>query len=299
MLSLILVGFGKMGIAHYRTIEESTKSNLYGIIDPNIDKKIKKNPEIRFFSDINELDFNNFDIDGAVVSSSTDSHYGIVKKLLVNEIPILVEKPLTTNIKELDELLNIRDGNNSIIRVGFIELHNPVLPHIRKIINKNIKKINISRLSTPINNKRGLSDVLYDLAIHDISIIDNLFGLTSHRINTKNLQKTDNQVSSAEVSFTLNDIDVSLTTSNSASLNKREWEVYTDEFLYIFDFLNLKIIKKHTEKEISPEVKSLNFDISSLHKQLDDFILSIEKKDSDYKHLETIKNTHYFIESLY
>jgi len=298
MQNLILIGYGKMGNAHRRTIEKSTKSDLIGIVDPQF---ANNNSEqgIKCYSDLSEIDFDDSNIDGAIVASSTNSHYEIVKSLLLNKIPVLVEKPVTVKITELDELIKISKESSTIMRVGFIELYNPVLIHIEKLIIENINNIKISRLSPPDGMQRGLSDVLYDLAIHDISIINKLFNLKDFQMATKDLNKKNDLVSEANISFTIGNINFLLETSNIADEKKRIWEVFTDNFLYVLDLVELKITKKDliTKKIFSEQ--QLTVDTQPLDAQLDDFILYIQKNNNDYKHLEIIKNTHCFIQNLY
>jgi predicted dehydrogenase len=298
MQNLILIGYGKMGNAHRRTIEKSTKSDLIGIVDPQF---ANNNSEqgIKCYSDLSEIDFDDSNIDGAIVASSTNSHYEIVKSLLLNKIPVLVEKPVTVKITELDELIKISKESSTIMRVGFIELYNPVIIHIEKLIIENINNIKISRLSPPDGMQRGLSDVLYDLAIHDISIINKLFNLKDFQMATKDLNKKNDLVSEANISFTIGNINFLLETSNVADEKKRIWEVFTDNFLYVLDLVELKITKKDliTKKIFSEQ--QLTVDTQPLDAQLDDFILYIQKNNNDYKHLEIIKNTHCFIQNLY
>jgi predicted dehydrogenase len=298
MQNLILIGYGKMGNAHRRTIEKSTKSDLIGIVDPQF---ANNNSEqgIKCYSDLSEIDFDDLNIDGAIVASSTNSHYEIVKSLLLNKIPVLVEKPVTVKITELDELIKISKESSTIMRVGFIELYNPVIVHIEKLIIENINNIKISRLSPPDGMQRGLSDVLYDLAIHDISIINKLFNLKDFQMATKDLNKKNDLVSEANISFTIGNINFLLETSNIADEKKRIWEVFTDNFLYVLDLVELKITKKDliTKKIFSEQ--QLTVDTQPLDAQLDDFILYIQKNNNDYKHLEIIKNTHCFIQNLY
>ena len=299
MSNLLLIGLGKMGNAHLKTIEESAKSHLYGIVDPLFANNNDSEPRVRCYSDLSEVDLNDSNIDGAIVASSTSSHYDIVKTLLLNKIPVLVEKPVTVKIKELHELLKISKESSTIMRVGFIELYNPVIVHIEKLIIENINNIKISRLSPPDGMQRGLSDVLYDLAIHDISIINKLFNLKDFQMATKDLNKKNDLVSEANISFTIGNINFLLETSNIADEKKRIWEVFTDNFLYVLDLVELKITKKDliTKKIFSEQ--QLTVDTQPLDAQLDDFILYIQKNNNDYKHLEIIKNTHCFIQNLY
>ena len=122
-----------MGKSHFKTIKESKSASVYGIIDPNQSISISEN--VKIFNSIEELDFQNLAFDCAIIASSTESHFKISSKLLASKIPILVEKPLTANINELNNLLQLQKQSNSILRVGFIELYNPAVSFLKNIKN--------------------------------------------------------------------------------------------------------------------------------------------------------------------
>jgi hypothetical protein len=116
---------------------------------------------------------------------------------------------------------------------------------------------------------------------------------------TKDLNKKNDLVSEANISFTIGNINFLLETSNIADEKKRIWEVFTDNFLYVLDLVELKITKKDLiTKRIFSE-QQLIVNTQPLDAQLDDFSLYIQKNINDYNHLEIIKNTHYFIQNLY
>ena len=299
MLNVLLVGYGRMGILHYEAIKKSEHSKVYGIIDPNINLKISNNENLKYFKDINELSLENTEIDCVIIASSTNSHYEIAKILLKNNIPILVEKPLCTNIQEMNELLQIRSIRNSIIRVGFIELYNPVIKFVENLSLDKITKIKIRRLSKPPESSRGLSDILYDLTIHDVSILDKLFELNEYKIIEKTLKKTQGLITEAYVDFDLYKIKVSLETSINSSKKERIWEIYTNEYIYYIDLLNIKFSKENIETKEITNIKEFDEDTSPIEQQLNNFISCVNTNNDDIHHVRTIENAHNFINSLY
>jgi len=299
MLNVLLVGYGRMGILHYESINNSKHSKVYGIIDPNINQRISNNAPLKYFKDINDINLENSEIDCGIIASSTNSHYEIAKILLKNNIPMLVEKPLCTNIEELNELLQLRNIHNSIMRVGFIELYNPVIKFLENLSLDKITKIKIRRLSKPPESSRGLSDVLYDLTIHDISILDKLFELNDYKIIEKSLKKTHGLITDAYIDFDLSKIKISLKTSTNSIKKERMWEIYTNEYIYYIDLLDLKVSKKNIHTKKTTNLKEFNEDTSPIEQQLNNFISCVNTNNEDINHIRTIENSHNFINSLY
>jgi predicted dehydrogenase len=294
---ILLIGFGNMGKSHFKTIKESELASVYGIIDPS--KSISMSENVKIFKSIEQIDFQNLAFDCAIIASSTKSHFKISSKLLDYKIPTLVEKPLTDDINELNNLLRLQKQSNSILRVGFIELYNPTVSFLQNINNNEIVKIEISRLSPPPLRKRGLSDVLYDMTIHDISILAKYFELENSKIKYKKFGKNNGLIDYAEIDFDLNNIEINLTSSTRESKKERTWKLYTANNLHIVDFLNFsaKTVDVSTNKILKNY--EFNSETTNLHNQLQDFIDKINKQDLDNKHLKIIKQSHKFIENLY
>ena len=286
-----------MGQSHFNTIKESKLASLYGIVDPNNEDSISNG--IKIFKSIENVDLKNLSFDCAIIASSTGTHFELTSKLLSYNIPVLVEKPLTDNIDELYNLLTIQKESNTILRVGFIELYNPTISYLENIKKNEIVKIEISRLSSPPSKKRGLSDVLYDIAIHDVSILAKHFGLENYKIKDKKFRKKNKMIDYAKIEFDLSNIKINLTSSGRESEKERIWKLYTANYLHKIDFLNYKAeIIDISSNKVLKNFK-FNSDSTNLHNQLEDFIDKINNKDVDNSHLKIIKQSHKFIESLY
>lgn len=292
MLNLLLVGYGKMGNIHAKSIIESKSAKLYGIVDPNLDGEIGKINNVKIYNDLSKVQLDK-GIDGVVVSSTTHSHYSIAQKILDYKLPILIEKPLSINLEEVIYLTKESLKKKIVLQVGFIEIYNPVVNYLKNNEIKNINEVEIFRFSGPVDENRNLENVLYDLAIHDLSVFDFLFSLDNTNILSSETKIHNNKISKAEINFLSNNISVNLNVSNRATHKKRKWKITTNDNLYEIDFLNKNILIGN--KKNDSHLIELNEDISSIDNQLNSFIKKIKNNFIDKEHINNIHKTHEFI----
>ncbi|SFD65822.1 Gfo/Idh/MocA family oxidoreductase [Bacillus sp. UNCCL81] len=58
-------------------------------------------------------------IDAAFVSTATEAHFMITKKLLLNGINVYIDKPISMNFKETEQIVNLAREQGKIAMVGF------------------------------------------------------------------------------------------------------------------------------------------------------------------------------------
>ena len=291
MLKLLLVGYGNMGKVHERAIENSDKALLYGIVDPKVSQLKMK---VLLAKDIAFVDLKK-DIDGVIISSTTKTHFRIAKNAIENKIPTFIEKPISTNIKEVQELTSICLDENIILQTGLIENFNPVVIYLKKEDLSLTKEINIIRTSPPLDKRRELENVVHDLGIHDIGIFDHLYNLENFSLVNKSLVEKNGMISEADITFSSKDIKINLKLSNIAEEKNRSWEIIGNNFSYNIDLLKKKVIKNFNGKE---ERKIFDKSYQPIDLQLDDFLEKIRKKSPDKDHIAKSLNIHNFIDSI-
>jgi len=92
---------------------------------------------------------------------------------LENGVHTLIEKPISDNIGNAEELISISKENNCILLVGHIERYNPVISKIKKEIENNtfghIYSFSSKRLG--MYTPKYKDNVLFDLSVHDIDVM--------------------------------------------------------------------------------------------------------------------------------
>jgi UDP-2-acetamido-3-amino-2,3-dideoxy-glucuronate N-acetyltransferase len=177
-MKLGLIGGGYWG---KNLIREFNNCNvLHTICDINkeaLDKYNIEYPQVITTSSWDDV-LNNSMIDSVCIALPAEMHYSFAKKSLLANKDVYVEKPITLNVDEASELIQIAKDKNKILMVGHLLHYHPCIEKIKDIIKAGtigkIKNIISNRFSLGIFRKQ--ENVLWSFAPHDISIILNLCG---------------------------------------------------------------------------------------------------------------------------
>jgi len=174
MKKLGIIGIGNWGKNLVRELSKihcikkcSSNGNLKNI------RWLKKNyPSIQYVSDSKEI-FADKEINAIIIATPINTHYKLVKKALLSKKHVFVEKPISTNLSEAEELIEIAKKNNLLLFVGHIFIFNEIFKKLIQISNRE----NITHLNF-LWNKFGTfdEDIFLNLISHDLSIILALFG---------------------------------------------------------------------------------------------------------------------------
>jgi UDP-2-acetamido-3-amino-2,3-dideoxy-glucuronate N-acetyltransferase len=170
-LKICVVGVGKWGINHVKTLT-SLRVDVGCIdFDQNRLNFLKESfPNVKIFRSVEESLADNYD--GYVIATPPSSHSEIAKFLILNNKPILVEKPLSLSIDEAQDLKKVLLDNNGKLVVGHLLLFHPAIQKIKSIINEGkigkIQYIYSNRLN--LGTVRTEENVFWSFAPHDISL---------------------------------------------------------------------------------------------------------------------------------
>ena len=119
------------------------------------------------------------EVDAAVIATPVTTHYELARRALENGKHVFVEKPFTTSIRHAEELIELADKKNLKIMVDHTFLFTGAVKKIKQLIDEGVLgrlfyfdsiRINLGLLQSDAN-------VVWDLAPHDLSIMDHLIGL--------------------------------------------------------------------------------------------------------------------------
>lgn len=163
-----VIGTGHLGKIHTKLFKEVENCELIGIYDLDYSraKLVGEEFKVKAFENLDEL----LDaVDAVDIVATTSAHYDLVKQSFAKNRHVFVEKPITAQIWEAEELIKIAEEKKLIIQVGHIERFNPALISLEKY-QLNPLFVQTDRLAQ--FNPRGTDvAVVLDLMIHDIDII--------------------------------------------------------------------------------------------------------------------------------
>ncbi|RXJ66786.1 oxidoreductase [Halarcobacter ebronensis] len=229
MLNIAIIGLGAMGRNHYRILKESNKVNIAALCDVDTSNTYDEN----FYTDVESL-IENENIDAAIVAVPTFLHHDVAIKLIKHKIPLLIEKPVASTLKEAEEILKAAKEFNVKVAIGHVERFNPVVKALKdELKDKEIYSINITRVG-PFPPRIADVGVLTDLSVHDIDLTRYITHKNIMRKAIFKSQKIHNHYEdNAIISFELeNDVIVNLTTNWLTPFKKRTIEVACKEAYY-------------------------------------------------------------------
>ncbi len=176
VLKVGIIGTGKLGSLHTRIYSEIPHVNIAGVCDTDINKAaaVAHQFKTRAFGDYKSLLPL---VDMVSIATPTNTHFEIAKYAILNKKHVLVEKPVTDNLRMARILMKLAKRKKVILQVGHVERFNSAFLATQKLA-VHPRFIECHRLS-PFPNRSLDIGVVFDLMIHDIDIV---LGLVHSRL---------------------------------------------------------------------------------------------------------------------
>ena len=177
-INVCLIGYGYWGKNLLRVLIENHITGKIFVYDKEINRCLAAIQVYSVVIPLNSLDeiINNAEIDAVIIATPTSTHNLLAKQLLRKEKHVLVEKPLTKDLAEARALIKLSLAVSKILMVDHIFLYNPIIRQMKLYVNESfVGKINyIDATRINLGIYQNDTNVLWDLACHDISIINYL-----------------------------------------------------------------------------------------------------------------------------
>jgi predicted dehydrogenase len=173
-----VIGYGYWGPNVVRNLINLEGSEVHAIADMNPAAQArarKAYPGIQITSNAMDV-ITSPEVDVVAIVSPVWTHYELAKAALQNGKHVFVEKPFTSTSSQGEDLVNIAEQKNLTIMVDHTFLFTGAVTRIRKLIDEGAlgnlyyydsTRVNLGLFQHDIN-------VLWDLAPHDLSIMDYL-----------------------------------------------------------------------------------------------------------------------------
>lgn len=173
-----VIGYGYWGPNVVRNLDQLDGSKVVTVCDNNptsLKRVAKAYPHVTVASDSAEL-ISSAEIDAIAVVTPVWTHYELAKAALENGKHVFVEKPFTSNAAQAEELIELAARKNLKIMVDHTFLFTGAVKKIGQLLEEGTlgkiyyydsTRVNLGLFQHDIN-------VVWDLAPHDLSIIDHL-----------------------------------------------------------------------------------------------------------------------------
>src|SRR6266581_4272563 len=175
-----VIGYGYWGPNVVRNLYSLENCQLVTICDKNSDSLRRASrvyPGVELTIDYSEL-LTSTQIDAIAVITPVWTHFELAKTALQNGKHVFVEKPFTSTVAQAEELIELAAQKHLLIMVDHTFLFTGAVKKIRQLMDAGTLGNLYYYDSTRVNLGLFQHDVnvLWDLAPHDLSIMDHLIG---------------------------------------------------------------------------------------------------------------------------
>lgn len=198
MIKVAVIGCGYWGpnlIRNFVTCPETDLVWACDLDEVRLKKVMSPYPGVRRTNDMHEICADD-KVDAVAIATPVHSHYKIAKAALEAGKHVLIEKPLASSVSQGRELVDLAKSRSLQIMCDHIFCYNGAVLKIKEIIDAGTLgeilyfdsvRINLGLFQPDIN-------VIWDLAPHDLSILDFIIGKTPDRLSATGVCHAGNSI---------------------------------------------------------------------------------------------------------
>jgi predicted dehydrogenase len=184
-----VVGCGYWGpnlIRNFRSLPDCQMKAMCDTQEHRIAHLKSLYPEVQGMTDYAHM-LNGVDVDAVIIATAVKSHFQLAKASLLAGKHTFIEKPMAGSAEHCEELIDLARKNGLVLMAAHTFLYSPVVQKIKEIIDQGdigeIRYICSRRLNLGLFQKD--INVAWDLAPHDISIIQHILGEQPISVNCR------------------------------------------------------------------------------------------------------------------
>jgi predicted dehydrogenase len=195
-MKLAIVGLGYWGPNLLRNFNSLKSVDVAYVVDKKTQlfNNFKSSYPSTEFIDNYDIVLNDSSVTAVVIATPVSSHHYLAKAALESGKHVLVEKPMTSTLDEANELISIAENNHLTLMVDHTFLYTGAVMKIKELVESgelgqlryfDSTRINLGLFQADIN-------VLWDLAPHDISILQYVFSEKPYSVQATGASHTSN-----------------------------------------------------------------------------------------------------------
>jgi predicted dehydrogenase len=174
-----IIGYGYWGPNLVRNFTACPLTEVAAVCDANparLEAVARNYPHVPRVSSVDEL--LDQKPDAVAIATPVSSHFALASRCLNAGLHVMVEKPLAATVKECQALVDIADRTGKVLMVDHTYLFSGAVRKIRELVDTgelgdlyyvDSVRINLGLFQHDVN-------VIWDLAPHDLSIVDHVLG---------------------------------------------------------------------------------------------------------------------------
>ncbi len=175
MIKIGLIGYGYWGPNLARNFSINPDFKLTAVCDfsaDRLERARRMHPQTHLFNNLD--DFFKADLDAVAIATPVATHHELARRSLESGRHVWLEKPMTETVAQAEKLIDLAQSRQRVLLVDHTFVFTGAVRKIKALIGKGELGELVYYDSTRVNLGLFQQDVnvLWDLAPHDISIMD-------------------------------------------------------------------------------------------------------------------------------
>jgi predicted dehydrogenase len=175
-INIGVIGFGYWGPNLVRNFNLPGRSRVVAVCDiesSKLARAAERHPGVQTTSNVGEM-LTNPNLDAIAIATPVRTHFSLAEAALRAGKHVWLEKPMTETVDQARRLIELAGRQNLVLMVDHTFIYTPAVQRIRELIRSgdlgqiyyyDSLRINLGLFQHDVN-------VLWDLAVHDLSILD-------------------------------------------------------------------------------------------------------------------------------
>ena len=187
MIGIGVIGYGYWGPNLVRNFAEVADSHVVAVADLQPERLAlaqSRYPTVEISTDFRDL-LASPRVDAVAIATPVSTHFDLVMRALQAGKHVLVEKPLAATAEQADRLIEEAGRRQQVLMVGHTFVYTSAVRKIKELVDGgrlgqlyyyDSVRVNLGLFQHDVN-------VLWDLAVHDLAIMDYVLGFRPHSVS--------------------------------------------------------------------------------------------------------------------
>lgn len=179
-----VLGYGYWGSKHVRVLDGIPDVDVV-VIESHLGRLAAASRAFPNATCIADMDRAFEQVDAVIIATAASSHAALAQRCITAGLHVLVEKPLTTDVADAQGLIDLAAEHDRVLMAGHTFEYNPAVHKLKELVQSgelgevcyiDTARLNLGLYQSDIN-------VMWDLAPHDISIVNYLLDSTPTHVS--------------------------------------------------------------------------------------------------------------------
>jgi len=198
MIQIGIIGYGYWGpnlVRNFFLADDCVIKSVAEIRPDRLFHLQKTFPSIKGLKDAYDI-ISDPEIDAVIIATPVYTHFTLAKKALMEGKHVLIEKPMASSVIEAQILINLAAQKNRMLMVDHTFLYTGAVSKMKQMVDEeklgNIKYLDSTRINLGLFQPD--INVLWDLAPHDLSILNYIIDEPPYSVNATGVTHTNNTI---------------------------------------------------------------------------------------------------------